>query len=807
MLRPTSHNIDVQNVFGACSARHCTGFLAKPSYDAIRNRRKELSPDTAQPTATLNLHIGPCAVQWVSSPNAAINTNDFDGASKKGLERKAVVRLHSDSITQLLPLTGLYSAPQTCTTDSLIVSASCGSEIGIWTSEFEKLLSWNVYDSEETSMDLPINWMAYSPSTQSLAVVSGPKNPNLPPPPADDKISPPQQKSHRISLYDLSHVVSRDSSDSSTILEPKLIEQCSVIPNGEMFVAFSRFSNTGDDALAAVVVDALREHWVTVFPKESLSLANAARLRCPGEAIVQFTSSPDGSLLALVKGSSLLLYRANWNETTKKPEIIDLGSTKLSESAISPITWIGPQCESDETNPGNSASNTLYFMTYDSRGTLLQFELRNSENSAQVLLQRSISNQSALSKFSLPFSIIWDDFKSETTGSAQLIRICASGVEIDEFTTSFDGNARTYVPTTHLSMVTSDIVYSLTCCGTGFDDTGNFLAIGDWSGKLAVWRVSGNNQKPKYLPAASIPLKHSMIRSLEWSRHPHSDKNISATIMVGDTSGNLFECKVSWDENLESIKATHKRIANTKRTITCMQWSPKDSSKLLSALGLSDSYRCILATGDSDGKLRLYGRSLSDDKIVKLAQIQAHEQMPHVTSRDIWTVSFSPCGQYISTGSEDYSVHVYRMTVDDNNEIVLNLVQTLVGPDAAVTCVDWQNTPLGTLLLLVSDDRTLHVWKQGQGEQLLELFTVLRTNWENLMITYACLETNGTRIVCATMAGYVYMFDLSREGWRKRCKLHLGSIEGLAWNRNQLKFAQIAACSSDCTASVFQLSL
>lgn len=727
-------------------------------------------------------------------------STECDSSSNSRMERVALQRLHRDAITQLLPLEPVYNHSSVATDATLVLSSSYGAEISLWTGDFAHLTTWDVYGPAYATMDLPINWMSWNPSTQLLAVASGPKNPAMPNPPESDKISPTLPKTHRISVYDLQPALTAFQSQSTDIPSPILVRALDFVSNGEVFLAHSRIFN-GAHLLAAAIVDSKRDHSVLLFHKDHLTIETAARLKLPGGAVCDFTSSPDGSLLFLVKASTLFVIRPGWDPVSDSPTLELVSTTKLSDSECSPIHFLRAQTNASRSSPSNGEQPTYYleFLTYDSRGTLLHFGLVDS-GGQNVRAVRSVPHRIASASGSAPYALIWDDSQAPYTGSGQLFRIGGSSLEMDRLSASLDASTGVFSPLTFNARHTAHHLYKLTCCGTGFDASGDWLAIGDWSGTLAIWPAKGDHHA-HHSPSAVVNLKHSMVRSLDWARHPSANRS---SIMVGDISGNLLECALQFGEGGSVVESKVTKISNTKKTITCMQWIPKDNL-LLAEQCLDAAYSAILATGDSDGKLRLYGRSLKDDSLKEIAKIQAHEKMPHVTSRDIWTVSWSPCGRYIATGSEDYTVHIYKVTRGAKTSIEFEHLQTLEGPDAAVTCVDWQETPLGTLLLVVSDDRTLHLWRQAPESCVLTLQTVLRTNWEHLMITYACLESNGTRVVCATMSGYIYLFDLTREGWRSRCKLHLGSIEGLSWNRASLGRAQLAACSSDCTASLFYL--
>jgi WD40 repeat protein len=601
-------------------------------------------------------------------------------------------------------------------------------------------------------------------------------------------------------------------------------------------------------------VDVKREHSVVLFNPLNPKFEEAAIEKSPGGSVTYFAATPDGKGLVLLKGSAFTVYRPHYKFEKKfqtsisdlKNIVVDMSdfskessllpsievclSTKLFENDCSPFHWL------------ETTSEGIEFLTTSVRGQLLHFRL--SLDFSKVELLRTVSSPFSGSLYHL----IWNDQHGTSPEFGELIRVGMFGLETERLPLQNRAPAGSSVATT------SNSLHNLTCCGISFDSTGDLLAIGDWSGVISIWSTAEQTAHPtaepnlklqlqalqddqrgdivselrqtaitpkkdsvgeKSSPAGSysptspiskpkwtVNVRHSMVRALEWNRHPYNDGR--KTIMIGDTSGRLLECSFFEDPLKQEVAPVITKISKTYRTITCMAWSPSSTPNIFLAENPSAQvYKCFLAVGDSDGKLRIFGRSAENDHLKLLVKIQAHELMPHVTSRDIWTLAFSPCGRYIATGSEDYTVHVYRFGIE--NESDLELIQVLEGADAAVTCIDWQMTPFGSTLISASDDRTIHCWTLDEQTGSLQLFRMIRTNWEHLMITYACLEANSSRITCTTMSGYVYVFDLAVESYRLRCKLHLGSIEGLAWNRAKPSLSQVAVCSSDCTSTLLRI--
>lgn len=66
-------------------------------------------------------------------------------------------------------------------------------------------------------------------------------------------------------------------------------------------------------------------------------------------------------------------------------------------------------------------------------------------------------------------------------------------------------------------------------------------------------------------------------------------------------------------------------------------------------------------------------------------------------------------------------------------------------------------------------------------------------------------ESCGTlKLTCTTQNGYVVVWDVGK-GARMACgQIHLGSVEGLAWNKTT---GTLATVGSDCVVHLFQLNL
>jgi WD40 repeat protein len=114
----------------------------------------------------------------------------------------------------------------------------------------------------------------------------------------------------------------------------------------------------------------------------------------------------------------------------------------------------------------------------------------------------------------------------------------------------------------------------------------------------------------------------------------------------------------------------------------------------------------ILGASDAGGFVRIF-KVTTDDAgdivLSKLVTLEAHLQQSHVTSKEIWSIIFSPDGRFVATGGEDGTTHVYRMIWnEDASKLDLKLLEILEDKFAAVTCLDWKETPQGNVLMVTS---------------------------------------------------------------------------------------------------------
>ena len=80
--------------------------------------------------------------------------------------------------------------------------------------------------------------------------------------------------------------------------------------------------------------------------------------------------------------------------------------------------------------------------------------------------------------------------------------------------------------------------------------------------------------------------------------------------------------------------------------------------------------------------------------------------------RDVWSVSFSPDGTKVASGSDDKTVKLWDVTSGE-------CLQTLEGHSSRVRSVSF--SPDGTKVASGSDDKTVKLWDVTSGECLQTL--------------------------------------------------------------------------------------
>ena len=108
-----------------------------------------------------------------------------------------------------------------------------------------------------------------------------------------------------------------------------------------------------------------------------------------------------------------------------------------------------------------------------------------------------------------------------------------------------------------------------------------------------------------------------------------------------------------------------------------------------------------LATGDADGKIRLW--RVSDGK--QLLILQGHESW-------VWSISFSPDGQTLASSSEDSAICLWDVASGQ-------CLKTFQGQTNGVRSISF--SPNGQMLASSSEDSTIYLWDVASGQCLKTL--------------------------------------------------------------------------------------
>lgn len=391
-------------------------------------------------------------------------------------------------------------------------------------------------------------------------------------------------------------------------------------------------------------------------------------------------------------------------------------------------------------------------------------------------------------------------------------------------------------------------LHSIACCGVDVSPDGTHVVAGDLGGQVCVWRIdrSGVGTAAKPIATCNVGMP---IRSVTWQ--PTAS---TATIWFGDVDGCLWR----WQPSVAALGGSPvgssapvagdiepRQVAVCEGSITCLAWEPAaqraavaEGSVAVTAASRADGAaparteglggttpQCLMAATTTAGWILLYD-VLSDAVVSRWHSPDATE-----TNRvqwPVWSATWSPCGRFLASGSEDRSMSVWRR---DGARVA-----RLWGFDAAVTCVDWRHTLVGTTLAASSDDRTVRVYSAPlppfRSETAVldvpELRDVLVSNWGHLMITYCAVEPGeggqggGSRVVATTMGGQIYVWPLPADSTNAASAAtldgspqervptsgegchwmhpHCGSVEGVRWTSSGL----VVSASSDCTVLVHE---
>lgn len=240
--------------------------------------------------------------------------------------------------------------------------------------------------------------------------------------------------------------------------------------------------------------------------------------------------------------------------------------------------------------------------------------------------------------------------------------------------------------------------HQLACCGLAISPSGDFIASGDLLGNTMIWSSgSHSNLTGGSLPVFLIP--SVPVRSLSWTT-----LNGLETLLIGGMSGELLQWSLpqhipdasEGDEDEPQIGIAEE-ITSLENTVTCIRPCPTDPSLILVAtvgglVWLID----ILSENPVDGSRVTRKWSLLAHLPSQGPQDMSFGTLQHYA--EVWSLCWSPDGQYFASSSEDQSICIW--------DLQSNRLQRLLGHTLAVTGIDWMITSSGShLLVSCSDDQ------------------------------------------------------------------------------------------------------
>eukprot|EP00753_Platysulcus_tardus_P006531 PLAT14285.1.p1 GENE.PLAT14285.1~~PLAT14285.1.p1 ORF type:complete len:734 (-),score=280.36 PLAT14285.1:49-2250(-) len=313
--------------------------------------------------------------------------------------------------------------------------------------------------------------------------------------------------------------------------------------------------------------------------------------------------------------------------------------------------------------------------------------------------------------------------------------------------------------------------HELTCCGLDFSPDGSMVAVGDFTQMVKVWSTADDDCSD----AIAMCTVAGPVRSIAWSQYDDM-------IIIGCMGGALLV----WHP-LTGLPP--EQLLRLDRSVTAIQWQPSTET---------DGVR-QLAAATTAGTLYTWSLNERTGFFTRQLELLAHppgRARPGFGSlakrAEVWSLAWSPCGSMLATCSEDQTTKVW--STDGK------LLRSLDGHSSAVTCVDWRETALGSILVTSGDDRLVLLWRADDWSQLHRFDAGVVTAFET--VTYVALEPDGRHCVCSTEGGRLCVWDLTTGHFCDGGKKHRGSVEGLAWSSTGV----IGSCSADCSINTYSVA-
>ena len=139
----------------------------------------------------------------------------------------------------------------------------------------------------------------------------------------------------------------------------------------------------------------------------------------------------------------------------------------------------------------------------------------------------------------------------------------------------------------------------------------------------------------------------------------------------------------------------------------------------------------------------------------------------------VYSVSFSPDGKLIATGSSDGSVNVFDPKTGE-------IVKQLAGHTLPVIVTAW--SPNGKYLASGSIDRTTIIWDVQTWSEKCVLRNYMPSSRND--INGLAWSPDGTMLATAGQEGNIHVWDVEAETDTRMLSAHLGWARGVAWSPN-----------------------
>ncbi|KKD38763.1 hypothetical protein [Limnoraphis robusta] len=307
-----------------------------------------------------------------------------------------------------------------------------------------------------------------------------------------------------------------------------------------------------------------------------------------------------------------------------------------------------------------------------------------------------------------------------------------------------------------------------------YSPDGQSIASADTNGNIIFWSQAGIQKtilrghrnavnQVSFTPDSQMLISASKDSTVRlW--------NLNSIPQVFQPSEAVYNMIFSPDGQLLASVSDQKQVILWKVHRSAKQQLPYALSKQLSFKDHSDVVNNI--SFSPDGKLIA---SASQDKTVKLWNLEGKviKNLPH--NAPVWTVKFSPDGQLIATASEDQTVQLW--TRDGK------LLHSLKGHQDSIN--DLSFSPDSQLLASASDDNTIIFWnREGQ------LIEKLRGDGSKFSsVSFSPPSEDSELIVAATAQGSLEFWKRQDQTWEKidtRTAIggHTGGISEVSFSPN-----------------------